>query len=140
MSDKQAQTAELVKQAVEPSVPAGETLHGCVYGNTSGTFSTKLYALGVTDQHLVIQELDRKMKPSAAPVVSAVEEIKVGNIFSDGAQWTLGDKDMQIRFETKGQKYKMNVLGGTIIENALAGGDQQTGLQMLVAFLRTAPR
>jgi hypothetical protein len=140
MSDKQAQTAALVQQAIEPSIPAGETLHGCVYGNQTGGFSTKLYALGVTDQHLVIQQVDRKMKPSGPPVVSSVEEIKVGNIFSDGAQWTMGDKDMQIRFETKGDKYKLNVLGGTIIENALAGGDQISGLQMLIAFLRTAPR
>jgi hypothetical protein len=139
-SDKQAQAAELIKQALEPSVPAGEALAGCVYATQSGTFSNKLFAIGVTDQHLLIQQVDRKWKPSAPVVVATADEIEVGNIFSNGAKWTLTDKDREIRFKAKGEKYKLNVLGGNMIEDKLAGGAQADGLQTLARFLQTAPR
>jgi hypothetical protein len=140
MSDKQAQTAALVRDVLEPSVPAGENLAGAVYANKKSSFSAKLYAIGVTDNHVLIQEVDRKFKPVGTAVVATAGEIKVGNIFSDGAKWSLSDKEQEIRFEAKGQDYKVLVLGGTIFENALAGGEQKDGLQALVAFLRTAPR
>jgi hypothetical protein len=99
-----------------------------------------LFAVGVSDQHLLVQEIDRKWKPVGTALVATAGEIKVGNIFSDGAKWSLSDKDQEIRFEAKGQDYKLMVLGGTLFENALAGGEQVDGLQALVAFLRTAPR
>jgi len=140
MSDKQAETATRLRAVVDPQVPAGETLRGAVYATKPSTFSAKLFAVGVTDQHLLVQEIDRKWKPVGAALVATAGEIKVGNIFSDGAKWSLGDKDQEIRFEAKGQDYKLMVLGGTLLENALAGGDQVDGLQALVAFLRTAPR
>jgi len=94
----------------------------------------------VTDQHIIIQPVDRKWKPEGAPVIATAAELQVGNIFSDGAMWSLSDKDQEIRFKAKGEDYKLLVLGGTIIENTLAGTDQVDGLGALVAFLRTAPR
>lgn len=140
MSDKQAEAAELIRQVVEPSVPAGETLTGCVYANKRSSFSAKLYALGTTEQHLLIQEVDRKWKPVGDVVVATPADVEVGNIFSEGATWTLTDKDQEIRFKAKGQDYKLMVLGGTMFENALAGSGQVDGLQALVAFLRSARR
>jgi hypothetical protein len=140
MSDKQAQAAELIKQALEPSVPAGESLIGCVYANQSNSFSTKQFAVGVTEQHLLIQQTDRKWKPTGSAVVATPDEIEVGNIFSEGAEWNLLEKDTQIRFRAKGEKYKLSVLGGTMLENALAGGAQVDGVQALAAFLRNAKR
>jgi hypothetical protein len=139
-SDKQAQAAELIMQALQPSVPAGEALAGCVYATQSGTFSNKLFAVGVTDEHLLIQQVDRKWKPAAPAVVATADEIEVGNIFADGAAWSLTDKDRQIRFVAKGEKYKLNVLGGNMLEDKLAGGAQADGLQVLARFLQTAPR
>jgi hypothetical protein len=140
MSDKQAETAELLRQVVAPHVPDGETLTGCVYANKKSSFSAKLFALGTTDRHLVIQEIDRKWKPAGEAVVATPADVEVGNIFSEGAKWTLSDKDQEIRFKVKGQDYKLLVLGGTMFENALAGTDQVDGLQALVAFLRSAKR
>ena len=140
MSDKQAEAAALIQQVIEPSVPPGETLTGCVYANKRSSFSAKLYAIGVTDQHMIIQEVDRKWKPVGAPRVAAPADVKVGNIFSDGAKWTLSDKDQEIRFNAQGEDYKLLVLGGTMIQNALAGSDQVDGLGAVVGFLRTAPR
>lgn len=140
MSDKQAEAAKLIRAVLEPSVPAGETLNGAVYANKKSSFSAKLYAIGVTDQHVLIQPVDRKWKPDGAIVIATADELQVGNIFSDGATWTLSDKDQEIRFKAKGEDYKLLVLGGTMLENALAGGDQVDGLGALVAFLRRAPR
>ena len=140
MSDKQAEASKLIRAAIEPSVPPGETLRGAVYANKKSSFSAKLYAIGVTDQHLLIQQVDRKWKPVGAPVVATAGDLKVGNIFSDGAKWTLTDKDQEIRFEAKGQDYKLFVVGGNMLENTLAGSGQVDGLGALVAFLRTAPR
>jgi hypothetical protein len=140
MSDKQAETGTRLRAVIDPQVPAGERLRGAVYATKPSTFSAKLFAVGVTDQHLLVQEIDRKWKPVGAALVATSGEIKVGNIFSEGAKWSLSDKDQQIRFEAKGQEFKLMVLGGTLLENALAGGDQVDGLQALAAFLRTAPR
>jgi hypothetical protein len=140
MSDKQAQAAVLIRGVLEPSVPVGETLAGAVYANKKSSFSAKLYAIGVTERHLLIQEVDRKWNPVGEAVVAAPSELKVGNIFSEGAKWSLSDKDQEIRFEAKGQDYKLLVLGGTMLENALAGSEQLDGLQALAAFLRSAPR
>ena len=140
MSDKQAEASKLIRAAIEPSVPPGETLRGAVYANKKSSFSAKLYAIGVTDQHLLIQQVDRKWKPEGAPVIATAADLQVGNIFSDGAKWTLSDKDQEIRFKAQGEDYKLLVLGGTMIENALAGSDQVDGLGAVVGFLRTAPR
>ena len=139
-SDKQAQAAELIMLALQPSVPAGESLAGCVYATQSGTFSNKIFAVGVTEQHLVIQPVDRKWKPSGSAVLATADEIEVGNIFMDGAKWTLTNKDRELRFKAKGEKYKLNVLGGNMLEDKLAGGAQADGLQAVVGFLQTAPR
>ncbi len=140
MSDKQAEAGKLIRAVIEPSVPPGETLRGAVYANKKSSFSAKLYAIGVTDQHLLIQQVDRKWKPEGAPVIATAADLQVGNIFSDGAKWTLSDKDQEIRFKAQGEDYKLLVLGGTMIENALAGSDQVDGLGAVVGFLRTAPR
>ena len=140
MADKQAEAAALIRAVIEPSVPAGETLRGAVYANKKSSFSAKLFAIGVTDQHIIVQPVDRKWKPEGAPVVATADELQVGNIFSDGAMWSLSDKDQEIRFKARGEDYKLLVLGGTMLENSLAGSDQVDGLGALVAFLRTAPR
>ena len=105
MADKQGAAAALIQQAVEPSVPAGETLTGSVYATKASSFSSKLYALGVTERHLLIQEVDRKWRPVGQAVVATADEITVGNIFRDGAMWTLTDKDYEMRFQAKGEKY-----------------------------------
>lgn len=140
LADKWEQTNALLQEAIGPSIPPGESLVGCVHATRPSSFSSKQYALGVTDRHLLIQQVDRRMRPVGDAVVATADDLTVGNIFSDGAMWTLSDKDQQIRFEAKGEKYKFLVLGGTLFENALAGEGQIDGLQALVGFLRTAPR
>lgn len=139
LSRKQAETAELVRSHVAPLVAADESLVGCVYATRPGKMSVRLYSVGVTDRRLILREVDRKWRPTSDPPISlSADEITVGNIFSEGAEWTLSDKDQQIRFSARGEDYRFTVLGGTLTENALAGRDQVSGLDALIGFLRTA--
>lgn len=138
LSDQNAKADALIRGVAEPLVPAGESLLGAAYANQQSTFSTKLFVVAVTEQHLIIQQVDRKWKTDGAPVIATPAEVEVGNIFSEGAAFTLGDKDRQLRFTAKGEKYKLNILGGNLLENVLAGDGQLGGLDALVAFLRRA--
>ena len=139
MGDQKAKADVMIRSVAAPLVPPGETLLGAAYANQQSTFGgVKLYVLGVTEEHLIIQRVDRKWNADGAAVVVAPGEVEVGNIFSDGAQWTLGDQDMQLRFGARGEKYKLNILGGNLLENALAGDGQKHGLDALVGFLRRA--
>ena len=140
MADKQAEAAAMLQALIEPLVPHGETLVGCVHATKRGRMSAKLFAVGVTDQHLILQEVDRKWKPDGTPVIVTPGQIEVGNVFSEGAMFSLSDKDQEIRFKAAGEDYKLMVLGGTLVENALAGGAQVDGLQALAGFLRQAKR
>jgi len=138
LSDQNDKADTLIREVAELLVPAGETLLGAAYANQQSTFSVKLFVLGVTEQHLIIQRVDRKWKPEGAVVIATPGEVEVGNIFSEGAQWTLGDKDMQLRFTARGEKYKLNILGGNLLENVLSSEGQAVGLNALADFLRRA--
>lgn len=139
LSRKQAETAELLGGLIEPLLAADEELRGCVYATRPGRMSVKLYAIGVTDRRMIIREVDRKWRPTSDPPVSLTpDEVTVDNIFSDGARWTLGDKDLEIRFSGGGEDYRFTVLGGTLLENVLAGSEQLSGLDTLIGFLRAS--
>lgn len=139
MANKWAETADRLNAAVAPHV-GGDTLVGCVHAMRQSKMSAKQFAIGVTDDRLVIVEVDRKLKPSNnAPVTLRREEITVGNIFSDGAALSVGQKAQQIRFTARGEHHEYAILGGNVVENALAGDDQRSGLDALTEFLRSAP-
>jgi hypothetical protein len=140
LADRNDQADALMTATMTPLVPPGESLLGAAFGNQSGGFSSKLYVLGVTEQHLIIQQVDRKWQAKDAAVVVTPAEVEVDNIFSEGAGLALGDKDTQLRFRTRGEKYKLNILGGNMLENALAGDGQLQGLGAVVDFLRRAKR
>ncbi len=48
--------------------------------------------------------------------------------------------DQELRFETATEKYKLMVIGGNIVENALTGEDQLHGLDAVIEFLQSAKR
>jgi hypothetical protein len=138
LADRNDQADALMTATVTPLVPPGETLLGAAYTTQPGSFSAKLFVLGVTEQHLIIQQVDRKWQVKDAAVVVTPAEVEVDNIFSEGAALALGDKDTQLRFRTRGEKYKLSILGGNMLENALAGDGQLQGLNAIVDFLRRA--
>jgi hypothetical protein len=136
MSDKQDEAIRRVHAAVTPAVPAGESLVGVVHANQPGAFSAKLYAIGITERHLIMQPVSRKWEPSGTPVVLRPDEIDVGNIFDSGTLiGHAGIKGQQIRFSARGEKYKLMVLGGNVVENMMAGSGQLDGLGHFVEFL-----
>lgn len=141
IADKQHESDDRLRAAVSPAVPAGETLVGVVLANHQKTFSAKLYALGVTERHLVLQPVGRTLMPSSPAIVLAQHELEVGNIFTEGAGiGGLGQKGQEIRFSARGEQYKLMTLGGNALENALASDGQLGGLATLADFLRTAKR
>ncbi len=142
LADKNQQADEMMHRVIAPGVPSGETLRGAVYAHQQGTFSTKLYVIGVTEHHLLLQPVDRKMQPNAPVIALHAGEIEVGNIFGEGAGLLAydGKKGQEIRFNARGEKYKLMSLGGNFLENRLAGDGQLAGLTALAEFLRTAQR
>lgn len=140
-TDKNAEADARLAAAVAPSVPAGEALRGVALANRRSAFSAKLYAIAVTESHLLLQQLDRSMSPAGPALVLRAEEIDVGNIFLEGAGiGGLGTKGDEIRFTAGGEQYKLTALGGTMVENVLASDAQVAGLSAVAAFLRAAKR
>ena len=139
MANKWAETSERVQAAVAPHL-GGDELVGCVHGMRQSKMSAKQFAIGVAPERLVIVELDRKLKPTNdAPVILRPAEISVGNIFADGAFLAAGRRDQEIRFTARGEEHRYSVIGGNVVENAMAGADQLDGLTALVEFLRRCP-
>jgi hypothetical protein len=141
MADKQQEADARLAAAVAASVPAGETLQGVALASRQSTFSAKVYAMAVTEHHLILQHVDRKLAPTATAVVVRADEIEVGNVFQEGAGLGgIGQKGQELRFSARGEKYKLMALGGNLVENALASDAQLAGLGAVVDFLRRAER
>lgn len=141
LADKNEETDTRVAAVVAASIPPGETLQGAAVANRVSTFSGKMYAIGVTESHLVLVPLDRKLTPAAPAVVLRQDELEVGNIFSEGTSLLhTGAKDLEMRFTGRGEKYRFMMLGGTMLENALAGDRQVAGVHAIADFLRRSPQ
>lgn len=136
-SNKRDEANAKMDALMGPQVGPGEVLQGTLYAAQQARMSVSNWVIGVTDQRLILIEVDRKMLPTGLPVSLAPTEISVGNIFSDGAFFSVGTKGQQIRFEARGEKYAFTMLGGNLLENALAGDQQASSVDVLGDFLRT---
>lgn len=144
-ANSQEEAHRKMQELVEDAMPEGDTLVGAVHAHQQSTFSVKFYVVGATDHHLIVIPVDKKWRATdAAPIVLRPEEIDVGNLFDEGrsglSKLGLSEKGQELRFAARGEKYKFKVLGGTLIENALASGGQIEGLTAVVEFLRGANR
>jgi hypothetical protein len=142
-ANSQEEAHRKMQELVEDAMPDGDTLAGAVHAHQQSTFSVKFYVIGATDHHLIVIPVDKKWRATdAAPIVLRPDEIDVGNLFDEGrsrlSQLSLSEKGQELRFTARGEKYKFKVLGGTLIENALASGGQVEGLTAVVEFLRAA--
>jgi hypothetical protein len=142
LSSNWEEVARNLRAAVEPHLQPGEQLIGVVHANEPKTFSAKFYAIGVTPDRLVLLPLNRKMAPSGDPPVSIARgDIVNSSVWGWGGSvrdWLSATSDQQIRIQTSSAKYKLMMLGGNLLENTLAGDDQLSGLDALVAFLQSA--
>jgi hypothetical protein len=144
-ANSQEEAHRKMQELVEDAMPDGDTLVGAVHAHQQSTFSVKFYVIGATDHHLIVIPVDKKWRATdAAPIVLRPDEIDVENLFDEGrsrlSQLSLSEKGQELRFSARGEKYKFKVLGGTLIENALASGGQVEGLTAVVEFLRAVPR
>jgi hypothetical protein len=142
-ANSQEEAHRKMQELVEDAMPDGDTLAGAVHAHQQSTFSVKFYVIGATDHHLIVIPVDKKWRATdAAPIVLRPDEIDVENLFDEGrsrlSQLGLSEKGQELRFAARGEKYKFKVLGGTMIEDALASGGQIDGLTAVIEFLRGA--
>ena len=126
-----------------PHLAPGEPLDGVVHAVHAKLFSADLYAVGVTPSRLLLLPLDRRMEATAPPVAATRDEITDASVWGWGgslADFLSATAGQQIRFTAAGAKFKLMVLGGNLLEDALAGPTQRAGLETLVAFLLSARR
>ena len=129
-----------LRAALEP-YREGEELVGVVHANQPGLFSTQLYAIGVTPSRLLLLPLDRLHAATGEPVVLRADEIEAAAIWGWGGSLSdllSASAGRELRFTAKGKKYKLMVLGGNLLEDALSGASQKSGLQALLEFLLAA--
>ncbi len=144
MRDKQAQAAEALRTMMTTVLVPGERLVGAVHATQAKTFSADMFGVGVTDQRLIVVPLTKRMEPSGDPVHSITPgDITGSSIWGwEGSvrDFLSASSGSEIRVEAHGRKYKWMILGGTLLENALAGAEQVSGLGALVEFIRASKR
>lgn len=131
-----------LRLALEP-YREGEELVGVVHANQPALFSTQLYAIGVTPTRLLLLPLDRRHAATGKPIALRAGDIEASAIWGWGGSvgdWLSASAGQQVRFTAGGTKYKLMVLGGNLLEDALSGPSQKSGLEALLEFLLAAKR
>jgi hypothetical protein len=142
-ANKQEEAHRKLQEIVEAETPPGDTLMGAIHASTQSTFSVKFFAVGATDQHLLIVPLDKRHRRTDEPaIVLRPDELEVDTVFENqkgvkGAL-SLSERGSELRFSARGKKYKFQSMGGTMIQNSLTSGGQIEGLTAVVDFLRAA--
>lgn len=138
---KWQETANRLVEAVRPHVGAGELLLGVVMASRPKFLASTPYAVGVTAERVVLVPVDRRLAAAGAPISIARGEITDASVWGWGgsvADFLSASAAAEIRFATATEKLRLLVLGGNLVENALAGPAQRSGLEALVEFLRAA--
>ena len=134
--------SQRLRVALEPYLE-GEELVGVVHANQPGLFSAQLFAIGVTPTRLLLLPLDRRHTATGEPASVRASDIESSAIWGWGGSvgdWLAASADQQLRFTAGGRKWKLMVLGGNLLEDALSGPSQRSGLQALLEFLLAAKR
>ena len=133
------------RPAIEAQLQPGETLLGIAAANHAKTFSGQLYAIGATDQRLILQPVDRHIQPKGAPLVLAPGALDAAKIDGAGGGWFTAPSaildvaavTLEIRIRG-GDKMKLMMMnGGSGIMGSLGGGEsQQAGVLGVADFVR----
>lgn len=139
-----AEMARILRTRLEPCLAPGEPLVGAVQATQPKTFSAKLFAVGITPDRLIVLPVNRKWEPTGDPVHSITRaDITDSSVWGWGGSvrdFLSASSNEQIRIRTPQASYKWMVLGGNLMENALAGDEHLQGLDALVEFLLSAKR
>ncbi len=133
-------SAELAA-ALAPALADGERLTGVVQATEARLFSATLWAVGVTPSRLVLVPVDRRWRAKGEAVSidrAAIESAAIWGWGGSVADFLSASADRELRFTANGRKWKLMVLGGNLLEDALSGPTQRAGLEALLDFLRSA--
>jgi hypothetical protein len=129
-----------LREAVTPSLEAGEELRGVCVATQQSTFKGRSVALATTDRRLVVQGLDRKLRPDGPPVSITPELLAAASVDGAGGGWVnvgaaiMDGAAVTLKLQTAdGEKLKLQMMrGGSGMFGGLGGGeDQQTGVEAL---------
>ena len=138
--------AELVTPILERFLDPGEQLRGWCLATEQSTFSGHTTIVGVTDQRLLLQAVDRKFRPKGE--VLSIRSGELARAHADGAGsgwWTttaaiMDSVALKVRLETTaGAERSLTMMRGSGILGRAGGGEtQQLGIEALAEWLRGA--
>jgi hypothetical protein len=131
-----------LRTAIEPTLEACEELRGISVATQSTMFKGRMVGIGVTDNRLILQGMDRKFEPNCEPVSLPPERIAEAKAEGAGGGWpelgsALMDKAaVTLKLKTTdGEKLKLTMMRGTGPLGGLGGGeDQRQGVEALGAW------
>jgi hypothetical protein len=137
--DKKREADVRIRAVIEPFVQPGEALVGCLMATAKSSFSAKMYAIGVTDQRLIMVQVDRKFEPKGEPVSVRPDDIVKSSVdgFGGGPRHFLTEDLGDIRVDTTDEKYKLLMMGGGL-DQMFVGDGQMAGKQAFLEFLHAA--
>jgi hypothetical protein len=134
------------RPGLETQLESGEELRGiCVASQQKGMFKGGAAAIGVTDQRLLVQSLDRRGNPDGEPTSLAAGQITEAKAGPAGGGWLnvstaiLDHAAVRLQIRTTdGEKLKLMLMrgdGGML--GKLGGGEpQRQGLAALADWFR----
>jgi hypothetical protein len=136
--------AELVTPILDGLLSPGEQLRGWCLGTEQSAFSGHTVILGVTDQRLLLQAVDRKFRPKDDARSIRPDELTGAHADgAGGAWWTttaaiMDSAALKVRLETtSGDKRTITMMRGTgMFGKVGGGGTQQQGIEALAEWLR----
>jgi hypothetical protein len=138
--------AELVTPILDGLLSPDERLRRWCLATEQSTFSGHTTILGVTDQRLVLQAVDRKFRPKDDALSIRPGELAGGRADGAGGAWwtttaaVMDSAALKVRLESAaGATRTLTMMRGTGMFGKLGGGDaQQQGIEALAEWLRAA--
>jgi hypothetical protein len=139
--------ADVVLPILQPLLGDGEQLRGWCLATEQSTFSGHTTVVGITDQRLLVQAVDRKFHPKDDLLSVRPDELaKASSDGAGGGWWTASEAILDatalaVKLETTGgAKRKLTMMrGGGGMFGKLGGGEaQQQGIDALAEWLRAA--
>lgn len=126
--------AQFVRPLLEPMLADGEALRGWCLATEQTTFTGHTTVVGITDQRLLLQPVDRKFRPKGA--VLAIRPDELADVSADGAGggwWTVNAAIM----DAAAVKLKLETTGGEKRKlSMMRRGVGSEGLEALAEWLR----
>jgi hypothetical protein len=134
---------------LESQLEDGESLRGlCIASQQRGMFKGGAVAIGITDQRLLVQPLDRRGDPDGSPQSIVAEQIASAKAGPAGGGWINVDTAIldhaAVRLQvqtTDGEKLKLMLMRGEgKVLGGLGGGEsQRLGLEALADWFSRLP-